>query len=41
MDIPVVKTNDMKTIYLYILIGTWMLTSCHHPSTSSLTAELV
>ena len=40
MDIPVVKTNDMKTIYLYILIGTWMLTSCHHPSTSSLTAEL-
>ena len=40
MDIPLVKTNDMKTIYLYILIGTWMLTSCHHPSTSSLTAEL-
>ena len=30
----------MKTIYLYILIGTWMLSSCHHPSTSSLTAEL-
>lgn len=40
MDIPVVKTNDMKTIYLYILIGTWMLTSCHHPSTSPLSAEL-
>ena len=40
MDIPLVKTNDMKTIFLYILIGTWMLSSCHHPSTSSLTAEL-
>ena len=40
MDIPVVKTNDMKTIYLYILIGTWMLTSCHRPSTSPLSAEL-
>ena len=30
----------MKTIYLYILIGTWMLTSCHHPSSPPLSAEL-
>jgi len=30
----------MKAIFLYILIGTWMLTSCHHSSTSLLSAEL-